>query len=55
MFGIRMHRKEQWDLQCWPWLCVHRDKTDDDGTWSNTRLFCVWKGGLQVGRKVWTW
>lgn len=51
MFKISFHRKEQIDLQVKPWLCVH--VTTDNGN-TSTRMFCIWKGGLQIGRKVWS-
>lgn len=34
---IRLHRKEQWDLKCWPWLCVHVERVK----------------GLQIGSRLW--
>ncbi len=44
------HRREQWDLNCWPLLCVH---------WKSprvsSRIFCLWTGGIQVGKWRWIW
>jgi hypothetical protein len=54
------HRKEQWDLDCMPWLAIHFKTLN-----SSTRLFCIWRWGIYVrpfsltprafstGRKVW--
>lgn len=41
---LSIHRKEQWDLDCVPWICVHRRTPN-----SSTRVFCVWRGGIQIG------
>ena len=38
---LSIHRKEQWDLDCWPLLCAH---------WRSRRVFCLWRWGFQVGR-----
>ena len=39
---LKIHRKEQWDLECWPLLCIHaQTKT------LNARLFCVWLWGVE--------
>ncbi len=46
--AIRVHQKEQWDLDCYPWLCVHVDTAD-----TNTRVFCLWSGGIQIGGWLW--
>jgi len=35
--NYRIHRMEQWDLECFPMICVHREEYD-----SSIRLFCVW-------------
>jgi hypothetical protein len=45
---IKFHRKEQYDLDCHPWLCAHWHGAD-----YSTRVFCVWSRGIQVGS--WTW
>jgi hypothetical protein len=47
-----IHRKEQWDLGCWPWLCVHQRYDQGNGC---RRIFCVWGGGIQIGpwRRTW--
>lgn len=47
---IRFHRKEQWDLDCWPWLCAHWN-----GPNYSQRVFCIWPGGLYLFGKVWRW
>lgn len=39
-----IHRKEQWDLDCVPLVCVHRRTPN-----SSTRVFCVWWLGIQIG------
>ncbi len=46
--GIRigplwLHRLEQWDLGCWPWLCIHWRTAN-----RSTRIFCVWRWGIQI-------
>jgi hypothetical protein len=48
---IRIHRKEQWDLDCMPWVCAHRETRN-----SSTRIFCLWRGGIEIGNwgKRWT-
>lgn len=38
------HRLEQWDLDCWPILCIHW-KTSD----RSKRIFCLWLWGIQIG------
>ncbi len=42
---INVHRKEQWDLNCWPLLCVHVHRPN-----GSRRVFCLWRGGVQVGK-----
>lgn len=37
------HRLEQWDLECWPWLCVHWSTPD-----RSKRIFCIWAWGIQI-------
>jgi hypothetical protein len=61
---LHVHRKEQWDLDCWPLVCVHWRY---DGGNGNKRIFCLWRWGIQVrpimvtsralhiGRRVWRW
>ena len=47
------HRKEQWDLECWPIICLHVRTAN---AW--TRWFCLWRWGIQVGNWYWprpTW
>jgi hypothetical protein len=48
MAGIRfgplwIHRKEQWDLDCWPLVCIHWKVPN-----RTTRIFCLWRWGIQV-------
>jgi hypothetical protein len=43
---LAIHRKEQWDLECWPWLCIHWRYDRGNGS---RRIFCVWPGGIQIG------
>ncbi len=43
---VHFHNKEQWDLDVWPWLCVHVNKTNE-----TTRYFCIDSKGIQIGRK----
>jgi hypothetical protein len=45
---LRFHRREQWDLECEPWLCVHLASPGE----FSTRIFCVWWLGVQVGSAV---
>lgn len=40
---LSFHRKEQFDLRCWPWLCVHWRTAN-----RSMRIFCVWRWGIQV-------
>jgi hypothetical protein len=47
---LSFHRKEQWDLDCWPWLCVHWRYAN-----GSRRVFCLWSGGIQVGTWLWVW
>jgi hypothetical protein len=44
------HRREQWDLHCFPWLCVHLKSKQ-----SSTRIFCIWNGGLNIGKLYLRW
>jgi hypothetical protein len=55
MVTLSIHRKEQWDLNCWPLVCVHLKRTDSRKMRSCKRLFCLWRGGIQVGSRVWRW
>ncbi len=43
------HRKEQWDLDCVPWLCVHVERTNAQGNRECQRVFCIWSRGIQIG------
>ena len=52
---LSFHRKEQYDLACWPWLCVHREYVRPNGCKGCSRVFCLWEGGLQVGSRLWRW
>jgi hypothetical protein len=52
---IKLHRKEQWDLKCWPWLCVHVAYNTRTHTYRSTRVFCLWSGGIQIGSWLWCW
>ena len=58
-----IHRLEQWDLDCWPIVCIHWHRPG-----RSTRVFCLWRWGIQVrpfmltsravsfrGRVVWRW
>jgi hypothetical protein len=38
------HRKEQWDLNCTPLICVHFKKPG-----LSKRIFCLWFWGVQIG------
>ena len=38
-----IHRLEQWDLDCWPLICVHWKRPN-----RSTRIVCVWRWGIQV-------
>ena len=46
--ALHIHRKEQWDLNCWPLVCVHQSYDHGNG---NRRVFCLWLWGIQIGRK----
>jgi len=45
---IWVHRREQYDLDCWPIICIHRNRPDQC-----TRLFCLWFWGImfRIGHK----
>lgn len=45
---LRFHRKLQWDLGVFPWLCVHFRRPN-----SSTRVFCVWRRGIELGSHSW--
>lgn len=51
LFRLEFHQKEQWDLNeagnVIPMICVHFARPD-----SSTRIFCLWRGGIQVGEIV---
>lgn len=47
---LQIHRKEQWDLECSPFVCVHAHRTN-----SSTRVFCLWRDGIQIGGWYWQW
>lgn len=42
---IWFHRKEQFDLDCWPLICLHWRTLD-----GSKRLFCLWLWGIQIGK-----
>lgn len=46
---ISIHRKEQWDLDCKPWVCVHVERTNARANHECRRIFCLWSRGIQVG------
>jgi hypothetical protein len=50
--NLWIHRREQWDLECWPWIAAHWKYDRGNGS---RRVFCLWRGGIQIGnwRKVW--
>lgn len=39
-----IHRLEQWDLECWPFVCVHLRTPN-----RSRRIFCLWRWGVQIG------
>ena len=41
ILGYRIHRKEQWDLECWPIVCVHKEAPGE-----SKRVFCLWVWGM---------
>jgi hypothetical protein len=41
-----LHRKEQWDLDCWPFICIHWRYDYGNGS---RRIFCLWRWGIQIG------
>jgi hypothetical protein len=45
-----IHRKDQWDLGCVPWVAIHWRTTN-----ATTRLFALWSEGVCIGRWVWRW
>ena len=45
-----IHRKEQWDLNCWPWVCVHWNTAN-----SCRRIFCLYARGGQIGSWLFRW
>jgi len=47
---LKLHRKEQWDLNCKPLLCLHIHRTDE-----SVRVFCLWSHGLQIGNAYFLW
>lgn len=49
---LRLHRKEQWDLRCRPWLCVHWSYDQGNGA---RRVFCLWSRGAVAGRLAVRW
>lgn len=47
---LSFHRKEQYDLNVQPWVCIHARTAN-----ASQRVFCLWSGGVQVGRRVCRW
>lgn len=45
---LELHRKEQWDLECWPILCAHWNTSN-----GSRRVFCLWWLGIQIGDWYW--
>lgn len=41
---VWIHRLEQWDIDCWPIVCIHW-KTPN----RSRRIFCLWHWGVQIG------
>jgi len=48
--GPIVHRKEQWDLNCIPWVCVHWQSAN-----GSRRIFCLYSRGGQIGRWLFRW
>jgi len=44
IWGFKIHRKEQYDLKCWPIVCIHRKTIDEC-----KRVFCLYFWGIQIG------
>lgn len=42
--SLWVHRLEQWDLDCWPFVCVHWRQPN-----RCRRIFCLWRWGVQIG------
>ena len=40
----RFHRKEQWDLGCFPWLTIHAHTPN-----RSKRVFAIWGAGIEIG------
>lgn len=36
---FNIHRQEQWDLECTPVVCIHKDFDKGNGS---KRIFCLW-------------
>jgi len=47
---LKFHRKEQWDLECWPWLVIAWTTPD-----RYRRIACLWRGGVELGSLLVTW
>jgi hypothetical protein len=45
---ISIHRKEQYDLDCFPLVCLHWNTPN-----GSLRVFCLWRWGIQIGPWYW--
>lgn len=43
--SLWFHRKEQYDLNCWPIICLHWREPGH-----SKRLFCLYFWGVQIGK-----
>ena len=42
--GPMIHRKRQFDLECWPIIAVHWQTAN-----RSKRIFCLWRRGIEIG------
>lgn len=50
-----IHRKEQIDLDCKPWVCLHVERTNKRGNRQSSRWFCLWENGVEIGNIFISW
>ncbi|MFA5037570.1 MAG: hypothetical protein WC479_10405 [Candidatus Izemoplasmatales bacterium] len=51
-WSLWFHRLHQWDINCIPILCIHWRYDKGNGC---RRIFCIWRGGIEVMRKRIRW
>ncbi len=54
MYAVDIHRKEQFDLKCIPYMCINVC-IENARLHTCRRIFCIWDKGVQLGKHVLLW